>query len=192
MISPFVIISISYILGTFSTGYYLVSMSLKKDIRLEGSGGTGARNVGRLLGAKGFLITFIGDTLKGIIAVGFARFLHFETWVIMLVIISVVAGHIWPLHLKFQGGKGASTAFGAVMIFDFRISIILFITAVLVAIISKRSTLGGIIAMIMIPVIAIFLSHTSFIEIGSMTVLTSMLLFAHRANIKSILSEVKK
>lgn len=192
MIKELATILIGYFIGSFSIGYYLVSFYLEKDIRLEGSGGTGARNVGRLMGTKGFVITYVGDTLKGVIAVFLAMLLHVQTWAIMFTIIAVVVGHIYPFQLKFRGGKGASTAFGALLVFDYRISLILLVMSFLLTLVSKRTTLSGIIGIGTIPVILILLGHTTIVEVGSMTFLTILLLLAHRSNIQSILKEARK
>ena len=59
----------AYLLGSTCTGYFLVRIKTSLDIRDHGSGGVGARNVGRLLGPAGFMATFIGDALKGLLAV---------------------------------------------------------------------------------------------------------------------------
>src|SRR5205814_6775520 len=103
----------SYLLGCFAAGYYLVRMRLGEDLRELGSGSVGARNVGRVLGKTGFLLTLLGDFGKGAFAVWAAR--HFTTndHAVALAMICVVAGHIWPLQLRFRGGKGMATSLGA-------------------------------------------------------------------------------
>jgi glycerol-3-phosphate acyltransferase PlsY len=73
MIHAALAIIITYLLGCFNTGYYLVRMMTGQDIRTLASGGTGSRNVGRLLGTRGFFLTLIGDAGKGMAAVWLGR-----------------------------------------------------------------------------------------------------------------------
>lgn len=68
----------AYLLGCFNTGYYLVRMMTGQDVRTLASGGTGSRNVGRLLGAKGFVLTLIGDAGKGMAAVWLGQYLALD------------------------------------------------------------------------------------------------------------------
>ena len=98
-------ITMAYLLGCFNTGYYLVRMMTGQDIRTLASGGTGSRNVGRLLGAKGFVLTLIGDAGKGMAAVWLARYLALDNWQLFVVLLAVTAGHIWPAQLGFQIGR---------------------------------------------------------------------------------------
>src|SRR5882724_3203373 len=96
----------SYLLGCFTAGYYLVRWRIGQDIRELGSGNVGARNVGRILGVPGFLGTLLIDFAKGALAVWMTA--HFTTRdnLAGLALVSVTVGHIWPIHLRFHGGKG--------------------------------------------------------------------------------------
>lgn len=114
------VIGLSYMIGCFSTGYYLTRFWTGADIRKTGSGATGARNVGRLLGRIGFVITFLGDLAKGLVAVWLASVLTRQHWVITASLLAVVIGHIWPVQLGFNGGKGIATAFGGGLFFDWQ------------------------------------------------------------------------
>jgi len=96
----------AYLIGGISTGYLLVRMLRGIDLRTVGSGSLGARNVGRILGRKGFYFTLVMDILKGALVVWLARELEFPPTVLGAVVVAVIAGHIWPLWLHFHGGKG--------------------------------------------------------------------------------------
>ncbi len=102
----------SYLLGGLCAGYYLVRLAARRDIRAAGSGSAGARNVGRLLGAPGFLGTLLLDAAKGAVAVLAAAHFVAGAWPPALALLAVVAGHIWPLQLGLRGGKGVATAIG--------------------------------------------------------------------------------
>ena len=106
-------ILLAYLLGGICTGYYLVRIKAKADVREHGSGAVGARNVGRILGKTGFAATLFGDVLKGVLAIALARKFHISEPAVSLVMVAVVAGHIWPLALQFRGGRGIATAIGA-------------------------------------------------------------------------------
>jgi glycerol-3-phosphate acyltransferase PlsY len=82
------------------------------DLREQGSGVTGARNAGRLLGTRGFVLVLVLDTAKGAAAVWLARRLAPDAPWALLAAPAVVAGHIWPVWLKFKGGRGAATFMG--------------------------------------------------------------------------------
>src|SRR5262245_50638104 len=117
-LTTLVVIVISYGLGCFSTAYYLVRWRTGQDIRSLGSGSAGARNASRVLGKGGFAITFLGDFVKGAIAVGLARYLDLPSFGLAAAYIAVVAGHLWPIQLGGKGGKGASTALGGGLVVD--------------------------------------------------------------------------
>src|SRR4051812_39893298 len=91
----------AYLLGCFTAGYYLVRMRTGLDIREVGSGSVGARNVSRVLGAGGFLLTLLCDFGKGALAVWAARHYVPDERLAALAMVAVVIGHIWPLPLRF-------------------------------------------------------------------------------------------
>ena len=74
---------------------------------MRGSGNPGARNAGRLFGKKAFVATFVGDALKGALAVCAAKWLGFDAIVELLALVAVMLGHVFPVLLKFRGGKGS-------------------------------------------------------------------------------------
>src|SRR5215471_4498386 len=87
----------AYILGCFTTGYYLVRLLTGRDIRENGSGSVGARNVSRVLGKTGFTLTLLVDFAKGALVVQLARHFTTEDCLVILAMMAVVAGHIWPI-----------------------------------------------------------------------------------------------
>src|SRR5205823_2574598 len=113
----------AYILGCFTTGYYLVRLCRGADIRELGSGNVGAKNVGRTLGWIGFAMTLLGDLAKGAFVVWAARYLAKDDRLVLLAMLAVVAGHVWPVQLRFRGGKGMATTLGALLIYDHHLAI---------------------------------------------------------------------
>jgi len=179
------IVLASYLLGCISVGYYLVRWRTGQDLRELGSGATGGRNTGRVLGKSGAIATGIGDILKGVIAMGIALWFNVEPWALALVMIAVLAGHVWPFQLGFKGGKGLSAAFGAVLAFDYRIALLTAILALVLLLISRNEFLF-LMGIASSPPIAFALGHRWEIVAG-MVVLVLIILYAHRGNIQGSL-----
>jgi len=177
-----IIILLSYALGCIATGYYIVKLCTGKDIRKSGSGSTGARNVARVIGKKGFVLTFTVDVLKGIAAIFVCKYFDLPDWAVVLSILAVTAGHIFPIQLSFHGGKGVGVTIGAMLIFDYYLAAVLFISFAILYLISRHYMLSGITALAVLPAAAFFRDHSA-IEIIGIAVLIALVLFAHRSNI---------
>lgn len=177
---------VAYFIGCFSTGYYLVRFRTGKDIRKLGSDSVGASNVRRILGWRGFIITFAGDAVKGMIATGGALYFNVNQLGIVLVLIAVIAGHIWPVQLGFRGGKGIATVIGAILILDYLLILILLAFTVIVWVVSRRFTFSGLVAIILSPVLALILGRP-LTEIIGIAVVAIIILMAHRNNIREII-----
>ena len=172
----------SYALGCFSAGYYLVRRSTGQDIRRVGSGSTGGRNVGRLLGEKGFIITVLIDLGKGAVAVGAASFLGLKPWAITMVMLAVVIGHIWPVQLRFHGGKGIATSLGALLVYDYVTALIIVVLCLGVFILTRNLTMSGLAAVAGAPLVPLFLGRPQVAAVTLFT-LAVIVLFAHKKNI---------
>jgi glycerol-3-phosphate acyltransferase PlsY len=114
------LVIVAYLIGSIPFGYLIVRMRGGGDVRRTGSGGTGATNVSRRAGKAAGILTLILDALKGASAVvlaGVALSQHRATvnvkWVVAAAAIAAIAGHIFPVWLRFRGGKGVATAAGA-------------------------------------------------------------------------------
>lgn len=105
----------AYLLGGLSPGWWLVRRKTGVDLRAQGSGVTGATNAGRVLGPRGFALVLGLDAAKGALAVlGAHQLAPGAPWA-ALALPAVVAGHIWPVWLRFQGGRGAAPLLGGVL-----------------------------------------------------------------------------
>lgn len=176
------VVLLSYMLGCISTGYYLTRALTGKDITSYGSKSTGARNVGRILGKPGFIITFVADLLKGVIVMLVASALQIHPCAIMLSWLAVLAGHIWPVQLRFRGGKGIAVTIGALLIFDYWIVAGAGVVFALGLFFLKKYILSGLLAVAMLPLFAVLAGH-SILDVSGIAVVTGILLFAHRRNI---------
>lgn len=177
----------AYALGCFSTGYYLVRCLRGQDLRTLGSGNLGARNAGRVLGRSGFFITLLGDFGKGAFALWAARHFTTEQWMWFAALIGVVIGHIWPIQLRFSGGKGVATSLGALLVYDFRLAFAYVGLFGVGYAVLRKSTLPGIIAFAVLPWASFFFEirsgATGFSEVVGLFLLAAIVLLAHRQNL---------
>lgn len=108
---------LSYLLGNIMTAS-VVGKFYGVSLQNENSGNLGARNAGRTLGKLAFTLTLLGDAFKGASVVWIGRWLDFSSFVISLGILCVILGHLYPLWLRFKGGKGIATMIGAFLAFS--------------------------------------------------------------------------
>ncbi len=182
-------ILIAYLLGGICVGYYLVRFKTGQDIREMGSGGVGARNAGRVLGKAAFISTFLGDALKGLVAVLLARQFRIAEPAVSLVLVAVIAGHIWPLPLQFRGGRGIATAIGAYIAYRPEIALALLALTLVLMIFRRGFILSGLAAFLILPLVAYALDlpgHTVAALAGSGVIIV----FAHRERIRKAFTEV--
>lgn len=171
-----------YILGCFTTGYYLVRWHLGQDVREAGSGNVGAKNVGRILGAYGFTITLLGDFAKGVLAVWVTRHFFDDYRLMGFAMLSVTMGHIWPLQLGFRGGKGVATSLGAMAIYDFHLALAFAALTIGLFILSHRMTLSGLLAFALLPLAVTFMEPRALRAVV-VSLLAGMILLSHRKNL---------
>ena len=186
MLTQFIVILVAYALGCFAVGYYLVRWRTGKDLHDMGSGATGGRNTGRVLGKSGAIITGIGDILKGVLAMAIALRFELEPWALACVMVAVLLGHVYPIQLGFKGGKGLSAAFGAVLLYDYRIALLTAIIALALLFITRRNEFFFLMGMVSSPIFAFAFGHRFEIIIG-VAILILIILFAHRENIRTAL-----
>ncbi|MCD6393632.1 MAG: glycerol-3-phosphate acyltransferase [Planctomycetes bacterium] len=185
------VIGISYLLGCISAGYYLVRLRTGKDIRQSGTGSTGARNVSRTLGKSGYAITLTVDILKAAIAVALAQILNVEQWAVMLAVLAVVAGHIWPVQLGFRAGKGVAVLMGALLVFDYRLLAVLLLVCALSYFTTRKYIVSGILAVVSLPVAAVIMKYPKPDMLG-VVLLTMIILCAHRTNIREVFQQSRR
>lgn len=172
----------AYFLGCFTTGYYLVRAWMHRDIREMGSGSAGAKNVGRFLGKQGFMLTVLGDFMKGVLAVWLARKLSIDNFCAALAVAAVVAGHLWPAQLKFRGGKGITTSLGALLFFDYRLALTFAALFAASFVFARKTLLPAMFAFVCLPAAAWFFTHDG-LTTTAIAALSAAILFAHRRNL---------
>ncbi|NLK97039.1 glycerol-3-phosphate 1-O-acyltransferase PlsY [Defluviitalea saccharophila] len=182
-------IVIGYLIGCFQTAYILGKTVKKIDIRQFGSGNAGTTNVIRVMGWKSGIITFIGDLLKGILAVVICKLIFPDQVAAGLYAgAAAVAGHNWPVFLKFKGGKGIATTIGILLAFDYRIGIICAVIMAVVIFITRFVSLGSILMAISIPILFSIFWKTNYELMILGVFLMGSALLRHRTNIERLLS----
>lgn len=172
----------AYALGCFTTGYFLVRARTGRDIRDVESGNIGARNVSRVLGHTGFLITFLGDFGKGALAVWAARHFSGSDFLAAVAMVFVVAGHIWPVTLHFRGGKGVATSLGALLVYDPHLALAFVVCCLPGVLLLRRIILPGMLAYACLPVAGWWL-HRDPVEAMLLAALAGLVILAHRRNL---------
>jgi glycerol-3-phosphate acyltransferase PlsY len=177
----------AYVLGCITTGYYLVRWRTGQDIRAVGSGSVGARNVGRLLGRPGFVATVLADFAKGVLAVWGARHFTTDDRLVVLAMLGVVAGHIWPVQLRFHGGKGMATALGTLLIHDWQLAVAFVLIFGGAFAVFRKTVIPGLLALVCLPFTGLLLGRGTTEVIGC-AMLAGLVLLAHRKNMATEIS----
>jgi glycerol-3-phosphate acyltransferase PlsY len=190
-----IIAAVSYLLGSIPFGYLLVRIFRGEDVRQTGSGNIGATNVARkspLLGAATLLL----DALKGSAAVVFAAHLArqpscpYAYQVVAVAALFAVLGHLFPVWLKFRGGKGVATGLGSFLLIVPKPVFLSAAIFLLVVVVFRYISLGSILAVAAFPVI-VWLSHKygqSWLALTLMTLASILIIAKHHQNISRLLA----
>ena len=173
---------ISYLMGSIPFGLILTKLFLNKDIREIGSGNIGATNVLRSGNKIIGYTTLIFDILKAVIPVIFVK--TYYTDFLYLASLCAFLGHVFPVWLKFKGGKGVATYVGILFVINIYYGIIFALCWFVIFGITKFSSLSSLIASISIPVYLIITSN--FDEIFFFIIMFVLIFFTHRENIKRL------
>jgi glycerol-3-phosphate acyltransferase PlsY len=195
MIIEIILIFASYLLGAIPFGL-LIGRLVGADVRLAGSGNIGATNVGRVLGKKLGILTLLCDVAKGFLSVWAATKLlpptaAYRELMVALSGLASVVGHLFPLYLRFKGGKGVATALGvflALSPWSVLISVLIFLGAVMA---SGFVSVGSLLASALIPV-WLWILGASPTLIGVSLVIVVLIWFKHGANLGRLIRGQEK
>ena len=184
-----IVAAIAYLLGSIPFGFLLVLVFRKEDIRTLGSGNIGATNVVRS-GAKGLgALTFALDAAKGYVAVFAAGWLLGEWFsgpdVHAIAAISAVLGHMYPVWLRFKGGKGVATAFGVFLALSPAAALVGLAVFVVVLLIWRYVSLASIASAVVFPIAALLLNRDrqTALVITAVVLIPLLVIVKHRQNI---------
>lgn len=194
--------AVAYLLGSIPFGFLLVKTFRGQDIRRSGSGNIGATNVARS-GAKGLgALTLLLDVLKGAAAVGFAWALARSSFnacsgngvcvpglrLMSVAALFAVGGHIFPVWLKFKGGKGVATALGVFTLLFPKAVVVSLAIFIIVLALSRYVSLGSILAALAFPVAAYFLYQPDWVSLSLAAVVSAAVILKHHQNIRRLLA----
>ncbi|MDX9741348.1 MAG: glycerol-3-phosphate 1-O-acyltransferase PlsY [Gammaproteobacteria bacterium] len=176
----------AYLLGSISSAIVICKACGLPDPREQGSGNPGATNVLRYGGKKAAAAVFLGDMLKGLLAVLLARWLELPAATIAAVGLLAFAGHVWPVFFGFRGGKGVATAFGVLLGWAWLPAALLAAVWIIVAAVSRISSLGAISAALFAP-LAMWGLQDQLLYAFATLLLSIVLLWRHRSNLSNLL-----
>lgn len=192
-----VFVIIAYLLGSLPTAVWLGEAYFGVDIRQHGSGNAGATNTFRVLGKKAGTIVMLVDILKGWTATSLANILYLSDFIheeqlfyyqLMLGVVAVV-GHVFPVYVKFKGGKGVATLLGMVLAIQTEVALVCALVFLIVLVISKYVSLGSMLASLAFPLLLmlpIFKPNDPALIIFGFAIFAVVVL-THQKNIRRLL-----
>ena len=180
-------IIISYLLGSIPFGFLLTKIFLKKDIRKIGSGNIGATNAlrtgNKILGYSTLLL----DILKAVIPIILIK-IYFHDY-IFISSLSVFLGHIFPVWLKFKGGKGVATYVGILFCLNYNLGFVFIGVWFLTFLIFKFSSLSSLIASLIIPIFQFYFNPNQ--NYYFYIIMFILIFYTHRENIKRLINKTE-
>lgn len=189
-----IIFLITYLVGSINFGLILGYIQ-GLDLRSQGSGNAGATNALRILGTRSGIFVFIGDALKGYLALYFCNLILFQQESLLfsssdylfLALIFSLIGHCYPIWFNFRGGKGAATALGAFLFIDPYFTVFPIIGFLVVFLISRFVGLSTISAFFILFLQTFFIDHGIHHNFHAFSLVIFLFIFyTHRSNIKSM------
>ncbi|MDQ6955177.1 MAG: glycerol-3-phosphate 1-O-acyltransferase PlsY [Mariprofundaceae bacterium] len=166
----------AYLLGAIPFGLLFARWLTGKDPRKYGSGNIGATNALRTSGKKVGVLTLLSDIGKGALAVGLAQYLQSDMTLVAAVALAVFLGHVFPIYLKFKGGKGVATMFGVLIPWLPWVGISAFAVWLLLFKLSRYVSLASVVAALMLPAFAWLFDALSWFKVTPSSLFTCVIL----------------
>ncbi len=179
-------IPVGYVLGSVSSAVIVCKLWGLPDPRTTGSGNPGATNVLRMGSKRAAAVTLLGDMLKGFLPVALARWSEADPAIAAATGLAAFVGHLYPVFFGFQGGKGVATALGVLTGIHWGLGLVLAGTWLVVAKLTKISSLSALTAAALSPLYAHWILRTPSIT-AMVTVMAGWLVWRHRDNIRRLL-----
>jgi glycerol-3-phosphate acyltransferase PlsY len=176
----------SYLLGSIPCGFIIYYLTEKKDIREKGSGNIGAANVLRTKGKKAAIATLLFDVLKGVLPIVYGMKYFDSPVVVICGGAAAVIGHLFPIYIKFKGGKGVASLAGVFLFYNFP-AVIVFLVFFLSAFaftkyVSAGSTAG-------VAAVFFYTLFTDIVEVSMLVfILVILIIIKHGSNIKRMIA----
>ena len=186
-----------YLAGTIPVGYLVGKLLAGVDIRTHGSGKTGATNVRRVLGWKGFFLVYFLDICKGLVAALLAAWIvdDPDTWAKAVGGLAAVVGHSWPVTMGFRGGRGVATGTGAMLAMLPQVVLLSALVAVPLVFLSRYVSLGSVAGAVVVPLSTLILvlffdapwPYLVYAALGA-----ALIIGKHRDNIERLISGTER
>jgi glycerol-3-phosphate acyltransferase PlsY len=182
----FGLISLSaYLLGSICTAIFVCRLFGLADPRSTGSSNPGATNVMRLGGKLPALLTFLGDALKGVPPILLAYGMGLPLWMVGLIGVFALLGHIYPVFFGFAGGKGVATAFGVLLGLDWRLCVGALLSWAIVFALTRVSSLASLISFVVLVPIFAYIWQMDLLP--ALSLMGLLILWRHRQNIADLM-----
>lgn len=181
------LLAFAYFLGAIPFGLLFGRLFADVDVREFGSKNIGATNVNRVLGRKLGAATLAADVLKGILPIVLGMLMGLSDYQVLWVGVVAFIGHIFPIYLKFKGGKGVATAFGVILLTSPWVGLIGLVIWLLVVRISKVSALGALVASLSIPISSFLIVPDRRFALVYL-LMVAMVIYRHKENIQRLRS----
>ncbi len=177
----------SYLIGAIPSSIVLAKLFSQKDIREAGSGNIGATNAVRILGKKFGALTLLGDMLKGFLPIWAGTLIFDSPFFLAVIGLAAFLGHLFPVYLKFKGGKGVATALGIFLCLAPTVILIELVIFALVTFLWRYVSLASLTASATIPLLMLaFSCDPPIILLG--VVMAILIFIRHSDNIKRLIS----
>lgn len=181
---------VAYLIGSVSFAVIVSHIFKLPDPRSYGSGNPGATNVLRSGRKAAAVLTLLGDSVKGWVAVMLAR--HFAALAeidiaVAVAGVAVVIGHMYPVFHRFQGGKGVATALGVLFGFNVYVALGAASTWVIIAVFFRISSLAAIVAAVFVPIAMAVMYNPAHPFFAASVAIAVLLIYRHKANIQKLL-----
>ena len=178
---------LAYLAGSLASAVIVCKIMGLDDPREHGSGNPGTSNVLRLHGKTAALLTLCGDVLKGLVPVLLLRYFQAPDVFVAAAGLATFCGHLYPLFFAFRGGKGVATFIGVLLAFHWLLGAAFLTTWLLVALLSRYSSLAAMTAALLAPVYCWLLIPSPYLLAG-VSLMSAALISRHRPNIKKLLT----
>ena len=183
----FIVILLSYIIGSSSMSFYLGKLN-GVSINKTGSKNLGASNTMALLGWKAGVIVGLHDILKAVLVVLVARYVYSDLYAIGEIAgVSCILGHIFPFYLNFKGGKGFASYVGMTLALNWKFALFLIVLIIILVLITDYIVSGTFTTMILVPIYIGFINH-SYLIFGILCIASIVMIFKHKENIVRIMN----
>ena len=181
------LVILAYLAGSLASAVIVCKIMGLEDPREQGSGNPGTTNVLRLHGKTAALLTLCGDVLKGALPVLLLRYVQAPDVFVAAAGLAAFSGHLYPLFFGFRGGKGVATLLGVLLAFHWLLGAAFIMIWLLVALLSRYSSLAAITAALLAPVYCWLMLPSPHLVAGT-GLMSAILIWRHRSNIKNLLA----